>query len=94
MMDLVLEHMQQQAIHTLVLHAGPTVDGNDPTEVSRTQPDHHVEQLPVYLGLRQAEFVHSATRLGLCPGRRSERAPFHRVDVEPVDYEDVVQRCA
>ena len=69
------------------------------TETMRSRPApsrrfHHRQQTPVDRGLRVVERGNRVARLLVRPGRRPERAAFHRVDIKVVDDQDVIERGA
>src|SRR5882757_1805520 len=93
-MNLVLKQMKQQPIDPLALNAIAAVDVDDTIEILVVQLLDYGNQSPVYLALRIAEHDCRRARLPVRPGRRSEGAALHGVDVKTIDNQDVVERRA
>ena len=94
MMHLVLEQVEEQAVHPLALDGSVAMHGDDALQSGAVERFDDREQTPVYRGLGFLERGNRCTRLLVRPGRRAERAAFHRIDVEVVDDQDVVERGA
>src|SRR6476660_1415748 len=94
MMHLVLEQVQEQAVHPLLLDVGATMHGNDALQSSLVKFFDHAEQTLIYLSLRLLERRNSPAGLVIRPGGRPERAAFHGVHVEAVDDQDMIERGA
>jgi len=91
MVDLVLKQVQQEAIGPLRLHARAEVHLNDPVWpgfVERIAPG---DQASIDRRLGGPQLRDRGTGNWIGPRGRAERAALERIDVEPVDDQDVVQ---
>jgi hypothetical protein len=94
MMHLMLEQMQQQTVHPLALDGGAAMHGDDALQAGGVERFDDLEQAPVDCGLGLLQRGDRCARLLIRPGGRAERAAFHRIDVEVIDDQDVVERGA
>jgi len=92
MMDLVLEQVQQKAIRPLLLNVCAPVNVDDPVRSRFVQPLAPGNQPAINLCLRRPQFRNCAARHTIRPGGRPERAAFQRINVEPIDDQDMIQR--
>jgi hypothetical protein len=91
MMNLMLEQMKQQPVHSLALDAVAAVDLDHAIEAGSAEALHDSDQSPVDLALRDSQQDRGVARLRVGPGRRSKRAALHRVDVKAIDNQDVIE---
>src|SRR5437899_5038479 len=89
MMHLMLEQMQEQAVHPLALDGGAAMHGDDALQSGAVERFDDGEQTPVYRGLGFPQRGNRCTRLLIRPGGGSERAAFHRIDVKMIDDQDM-----
>lgn len=92
MVSLVLEEMAQDVVAAVLLDAAVTVNIDRQPEVLRSQAVTECEQSAVDIGLCRLERLWLGKGYFVLPCLRSERSAFQRVDIEPVDDEDMVER--
>jgi hypothetical protein len=91
-MDLVLEQVQQKAIRTLRLHARASVHVNDAIGAGIVECLAPADQSAINRCLRGPKLRHGRTRYRIRPRGGAERAAFQRIDIKPIDNQDMVQR--
>src|SRR5262249_20111643 len=93
MMDLVLKHVQQQAVAPFALNASIAVYPYDTAERGLGQGLADGDQSLVDGRLLALQISHRCARLPVRPCLGTERATFEAVDVEPIDNQNMIQRC-
>ena len=92
--NVVLEQMQQQTVHPFALDGGAAMHGDDALQSGAVERFHDGEQAPIHRGLCFLQRGNGLARLLVRPGVGPERAAFHRIDVEVIDDQDVIERGA
>jgi hypothetical protein len=91
MVDLVLEQVQQRAIGPLRLHARAAVHTDDPVWPGFIQRLSPGDQSTIDRRLGGPQVRDRRKGNWIRPRSRAERATLERIDIEPVDDQDVVQ---
>jgi hypothetical protein len=91
MVDLVLEQVQQKAVGPFRLHARAAVHMDDPIRPDFVQRLAPGDQSTIDRRLGRPQVQDGGKGNWIRPRGRAERATLQRIDVEPVDDQDVVQ---
>ena len=91
-MHLVLEDVEQQAVDAFLLDAGRAVDARDLLKFRVVEGQAEIYEALIDRDLGDLEIAAIGMGNLVLPGLRPERAAFQRVDIEPVDDQDVVER--
>ncbi|HEY3841454.1 MAG TPA: hypothetical protein VGL72_33015, partial [Bryobacteraceae bacterium] len=91
-MDLVLEQVQKKAIRTLRLHAGASVNLNNPIDSGLVQRLAPGDQPAVKRCLRGPQVRHSRAGDTIRPCGGAKSATFQSINIKSVNDQNVVQR--
>src|SRR5690606_13026610 len=92
MMGLVLEQVAEDVVETVGLDTAAAMDLDKVGQVAGRQAVTEFQKTAIDIGLRSAQFRYVGKGRLVFPGLGPKRAAFQRIDVEPVDDEDMVQR--
>jgi hypothetical protein len=90
MMDLVLKQMHQETIAPFVLYPRISIDLHHFVETVRGQTLADLDETPINCGLLESKIGNRRARYRVLPRFRPKPPAFERVNVEPVNNQDMI----